>query len=380
MIIDMSDSEMLLSYAEEMASLGYHYAAFCSDQVINSDTIEFFRTSMDSEEYCLVKTNDADYFRSLPIESLIRDLNALMRSGLDISCNEAFDLTGFAQRERDRKELLENNLNINIMNEKNVEYLKDQLKYSGFGDAMENALVENIQKGNPEFKLSHEAKYGTDTVLTSLNFKKSEQSDMYFFNSYDMDIQKEGRPVEFTQTFYINRDNNITAKEAYNLMEGRAVNKDLKNREGEVYNAWLKMDFKEADEKGNFKLNHYHQNYGYDLEASLAKHSIKELETPKQKEDLINSLKKGNIQSVTFVIGAEERKQYIEANPHFKTINVYDGSMQRINDRESKGEKKNQSESKSEGRDAKQKQDTDSESPESGTKQNTKKKRQGNSI
>lgn len=264
------------------------------------------------------------------------------------------------------------------MNEKNVEYLKDQLKYTGFGDAMENVLRENIARGNPEFKLDHEMKYGNDTAVATLNFKKSEQSDMYFFNSYDMKIQKEGQSEELSQTFYINRDNNITAKEAYNLMEGRAVNKDLKNKEGEVYNCWIKMDFKEAaDEKGNFKLNHYHQNYGYDLEASLAKHSIKELETPKYKEDLINSLKKGNIQSVTFVIAGEERKQFVEANPHFKTVNVYDSSMKRINDRESKDQKKDQSESKSEGREAKQNQDADAES---GPNKNAKKKKHGNSI
>ncbi len=264
------------------------------------------------------------------------------------------------------------------MNEKNVEYLKEQLKYTGFGDAMENVLRENIAKGNPEFKLDHEVKYGNDTASAALNFKKSDQTDMYFFNSYDMKIQKEGQSEALSQTFYINRENNITAKEAYNLMEGRAVNKDLKNKEGEVYNCWIKMDFKEAaDEKGNFKLNHYHQNYGYDLEASLAKHSIKELETPKYKEDLMNSLKKGNIQSVTFVIGGEEKKQFVEANPHFKTINVYDTAMQRINDRESKNEKKNQSESKSEGKNIKQDQDTDAES---GAQKNTKKKKQGNSI
>lgn len=266
------------------------------------------------------------------------------------------------------------------MNEKNVEYLKDQLKYTGFGDAMENVLRENIAKDNPEFKLDQELKYGNDTALASLNFKKSDQTDMYFFNSYDMKIQKEGVPEALSQTFYINKDNNITAKEAYNLMEGRAVNKDLKNREGEEYNCWLKIDFKDADDKGNFKVNYYHQNYGYDLEASLSKHSIKELETPKYKEDLMNSLKKGNLQSVTFVIAGEEKKQFVEANPHFKTINVYDGAMQRINNRESKDHKQNESEGKSAKKDVKQQQDADSESPESGPKKNAKKKKQGNSI
>ncbi|WP_316633056.1 hypothetical protein [uncultured Flavobacterium sp.] len=104
------------------------------------------------------------------------------------------------------------------------------------------------------------------------------------------------------------------------------------------------MDFKETeDNMGNFKLNHYHQNYGYDLEASLAKHSIKELETPKYKEDLLNSLKKGNLQSVTFVVAGVESKMYVEANPQFKTVNVYDGNKQRINHRESKQEKQSES-------------------------------------
>ena len=96
------------------------------------------------------------------------------------------------------------------------------------------------------------------------------------------------------------------------------------------------MDFKEADTNGNFKLNQYHQNYGYDLENALSKHPIKELETPKYKEDLMDSIKKGNRQSVTFVKDGNEIKQYVEANPQFKTINVYDANMKRIDNRQSK--------------------------------------------
>lgn len=36
-------------------------------------------------------------------------------------------------------------------------------------------------------------------------------------------------------------------------MSGRAVNKDLTNKEGKIYNAWLQMDFKQTDNAGNFK-------------------------------------------------------------------------------------------------------------------------------
>jgi hypothetical protein len=134
------------------------------------------------------------------------------------------------------------------------------------------------------------------------------------------------------------------------------------------------MDFKEAaDSNGNFKLSHYHQNYGYDLQASLEKHSIKELNTPKYKEDLLSSLKKGNLQSVTFVIGGVESKQYVEANPQFKTLNVYDVNFQRINHRESKEEKKSESENQSVSKEQKNKVDSDSDSSEPENKKNNKK-------
>ncbi|MBW1656705.1 hypothetical protein [Flavobacterium quisquiliarum] len=378
MIINLADTEVLLSFVEEMAFNGHRFAAFNTDEVTDTYTIEFFRKTLDAQEYCLVMTNDANYFQSVAVESVIDDLKAVMESGINISENEAFDLTGFAKRFRHRKELLENNLNTNIMNQKNLEYLKDQLKYTGFGETFDAELKENMMKGDKDFKIMHTGIMNNglpnkDTLTVELNFKKSEQTDMYFFNSYHVNLQKEESKPGLEQTFYINKDSaSVTMKEAYNLMEGRSVNKDLKTKEGESYNCWLKMNFKES-ENGNFKLNQYHQNYGYNLEASLSKHSIKELNTPQYKEDLLNSLKKGNLQSVTFAVGGAESKMYVEANPQFKTVNVYDANLQRINHRESKEEKKAETQKESVSKD--QKKNLDSEQGDSGSKDNKVKKR-----
>lgn len=266
------------------------------------------------------------------------------------------------------------------MNEKNFEYLKDQIKYTGFGDALENELKAKMQKEEPNFTLTHNTQYGNDTTVATLNFKKSKESDMYFFNSYKVELQKENSKEALEQTFYINKGSNITMKEAYNLMEGRSVNKDLTNKEGEMYNAWVQMDFKQSDINGNFKLNQYHQNYGYDLEVTLAKHPIKELENPKYKEDLMDSLKKGNLQSATFLKAGNEFKQYIEASPQFKTINVYDGNMQRIDNRKSKEEKQSETESKSTRKDNKQSQNTDDDGPEIPKEAKKRRKSQSNSM
>lgn len=112
--------------------------------------------------------------------------------------------------------------------------------------------------------------------------------------------------------------------------------------------AWtrLQIDFKNTDNNGNFRINHYHENYGFDLEETLAKHDIKELQNPKYKADLINSLQKGNLQSVTFIKDDKEIKNFIEANPQFKTITVYDADLKRLDTRQKNTESMNKSESK----------------------------------
>lgn len=233
------------------------------------------------------------------------------------------------------------------MNEKNFEYLKDQVKYTGFGEVLENDLKQKIEQGQDQFKLGHSIQYGGDALNVLLNFSKSKQSDMFFFNSYTASLQKDKATERMEQTFYINNGNNITLKEAYNLMSGRSVNKDLSDKEGQVYNAWLQMDFKQSEDNGNFKIKHYHQNYGYDLEATLSKHPIKGLEKEDYKNNLMDSLKKGNLQSVTFKQDASEQKQFIEANPQFKTINIYDGKMQKIVNKQSNEKQQSEGEHKS---------------------------------
>lgn len=225
------------------------------------------------------------------------------------------------------------------MNEKNFDYLKDQVKFTGFGETLENELREKMHKQTPEFQLYHNSKFGNDAATATLHFKKSEQSEMYFFNKYDLTLKLENNPDTMKQTFFINKGNNVTLKEAYNLMNGRAVNKDLTNKEGQVYNAWMQMDLKETDKNGNYQLKHYHQNYGFDLAKELAKHPIKELAVEQDNARLMQSLQRGNRQAVTFTKDGTEQRMYVEANPRFKSLNVYDSSMQRVHS-QSQREKK----------------------------------------
>lgn len=271
---------------------------------------------------------------------------------------------------------------INIMNQKNFDYLKDQVKFTGFGEGLETKLKERMEKQSPEFELLHKANFGKEEAIATLHFKKSNESDIYFFNKYELALKPERNPEIMEQTFFINKGNTITLKEAYNLMNGRSINKDQTNKEGQVYNAWMQMDFKETDNNGNYKIRQFHQNYGYNLESELSKHPIKELMHDQEKFRLTQSLQKGNRQSVTFIENGNEQKYFIEANPQFKTINIYDNNMQRLSNRQSKEEKQAQGESESVKQEAKKEGQNqgDDDGPEIPKAAKKKRKKQNQSV
>lgn len=217
------------------------------------------------------------------------------------------------------------------MQENNYEYLAKQLLYTGFGEELNLQLRSKMIDDVAQFSLQHQVQYGRDTASASLNFRKSEESGMYFFNNYSLEVEKGNHSESLKQTFYINKgEDNITLKEAYNLLQGRAIHKELTNKEGEKYGAWVQLDFKNADENGNFIVKKFHQNYGYDLAATLEKHPIKELIDPEERKRLLESLERGNRQSVTITSANGEKKLFIEAVPQFKSINLYDADMKRI--------------------------------------------------
>ena len=221
-------------------------------------------------------------------------------------------------------------INNNAMNTQNLEFLQSNLKYFGFGDQLNEALEKNIKDQKNEFQLKIEIPHFNNKMDYTLHFKKSDSTDMYFFNRYDAALQNGKPELDKIQSFYVNKGNGATAKEAFNLLEGRSVHKDLLNKEGQKYSAWLKIDFDNSDDRGNFKLKQFSEQYGYNLEKTLGNYPIKELGDAEQKTQLLNSLQKGNAQQVTIQKDGADAKYYIEAVPQYKNINVYDQKMHMV--------------------------------------------------
>ena len=218
------------------------------------------------------------------------------------------------------------------MTKENADFLKERLFFLGFGDKLNAELEKKMQAGEERFKLPMVAEFTKgekkDIVEYSVDFGKSKQNDLYFLNNYRATLAKPDPEHERSQTFYVNKGKGITAKEAYNLLDGRAVHKELTTKDGDPYQAWLVLNSKK-EENGNHKIQQYHSAWGYNVEKSLHKHPIKELGDAASTASLVKSMEKGNLQQVTFRQEGREDKMYIEANPKDRNINVYNEKMQK---------------------------------------------------
>jgi len=187
-------------------------------------------------------------------------------------------------------------------------------------------LEIEIQKGTVEFQLKTAACFDEwSTIQATLYFRRSDNYDIYYFNRYDALLMYDSDPKRNRmQTFYISKGRGVTLKEAFNLLHGRAVYKNLLDSDGLEYNAWLQLSFCERTANNtNYKIRQFGHQYGYDLEKVLANYPIKELEDEQLKQNLLYSLRKGNIHTVTFTKSNKTEKMYIQACPEYKTIIIH---------------------------------------------------------
>jgi hypothetical protein len=214
------------------------------------------------------------------------------------------------------------------MNNDNLNFIRQSIRYLGFGDAMSHSelLEQEMQSEVREFQLKTAACFDEwSTIHATLYFRKSENYDMYYFNKYDaLLVYDDDANRNKMQTFYISKGKGVTLKEAFNLLQGRAVYKNLIDADGMEYNAWLKLSFNERTaNNANYKVRYFGDRYGYDLEKALANYPIRELEDENLKQNLLYSLKKGNIHPVTFTKSNRIEKMYIEACPEYKMITIH---------------------------------------------------------
>lgn len=229
------------------------------------------------------------------------------------------------------------------MNENNLDYLKKQLFALGFKDKLNKVLEQAIYKELPDFIIGLDTKRknkkgGFDHLHYDLNFRKSTKSDFYFLNNYEVGLRKQGDPWPRLQLFDPERHHRVTALEAYNLLSGRSVYKEIfREKEGNTLNSetgkpdktgiWMKLDLDITGAYDYHPVQRFYPEYGYKLEESLNKYPFVGLDDDGEKEAVLKDLKKGNLLEMKLAINGRIDPVFVAANPQMKTIDIFDKQM-----------------------------------------------------
>ena len=231
-------------------------------------------------------------------------------------------------KEKDEK-LNINNQTPNIMETQKefdqVEYLKNQMKYLGFGEG--EKLHKDLEKGIKSKNQQFEIKTTSDKALPGnkadfiLKFNKTDSGGI-FLNSYNAKLTNE-KNEKISHNFPVNRENTFTAKEAINLLEGRSVKIEFHNpKSDQQETAFVQFNFEEPKtEKGNYLFQNFYKNYGVETDKIVEKSNLI-FDKPEYKENTIKSLEKLSFSNVSIrLVGHETNDElyqstFINAPPY----------------------------------------------------------------
>jgi|GEM_PF-1376393 len=236
---------------------------------------------------------------------------------------------------------------LNVMTEKEENHIKNQFKHAGAEAAFTPELLDRLQKG--EEKIIHPYRFSNNGDQNTADFHvhKSKDSSLYFLNKFDLTVAPENSKKEIKETFYLTGQDNVklkegeqklrqvnkfTLKKAANYLAGRPVFSAFSDKEGNQYEAWAKRKFNV--EKGKFEMAKYRKEYPFSLKDATKNYSIKELAIPEQKDRLMESYQRGNLQKVTFV-ASDGREEQLYTSLQIGlvqggSLNVYDLNKDRI--------------------------------------------------
>jgi len=212
------------------------------------------------------------------------------------------------------------------MDRSDLTFALDQLNFLGFQNIPEDRIEAKIRQDVDKFRVDGEQQFNqfgsNQTMEYSIHFKKYDRLDAYHPYMYHGTLKDQ---PEKTQVFRMANDDAFTARDAFNLLNGRAVYKWIIDwDEHRMKGHWFQLDFREKDIHGNFKIDQLKiTDKDYQIGNALMRYPITELNNPDQRIRLILSLYCGNCVPVTLNKAGKEERGYAEAAPQRNAVNIY---------------------------------------------------------
>lgn len=204
--------------------------------------------------------------------------------------------------------------------EENKKSLKYQLNKSGFHDYYSRVLDYMKQEQSQFFVPVSYYISEKERIEHSLCFIKDARGG-YDFDGFRSILHNYSSPyVRSTHYFKYEKSESFNIGEAYNLLTGRPVFKE---------GTWKQFDLNDQDLNDNYRMKEFPEAYGYSIEKVLTSLPLK-VSDQAQLDFLASSLKEGRREEVALLINNKEERFFIEANPQFKTLNIFNEKQEKL--------------------------------------------------
>ncbi|OYD46375.1 hypothetical protein CHU00_06715 [Sphingobacterium cellulitidis] len=195
----------------------------------------------------------------------------------------------------------------------NMEQLSGQLRSFGFA-SYTGKLDSYLDYERRDVHIPMTAQLGEGARMDIELKLESERTGTYGLAGYRASLYQD-RELRHSYTF--GADSGITATEATNLLQGRAICKSHLTTDGSIERKWLQLDFNGTEPK----LAEFHHDYGYDLKKELAT-TGKDLSVDGlARENTIRELEAGKMIAVEI---PGKGRHYLQADPAERSLRAMD--------------------------------------------------------
>ncbi|MEO6136948.1 MAG: hypothetical protein ABIP35_17470, partial [Ginsengibacter sp.] len=192
-------SDEVLELVNIALSKSEHWMAYNQSlYFIEKEDVHFFKLQNEAKEFANNNLSDKDTYHVIDFNSIVdifkripypENVGKNLVNNHDINGlhnHEGNDFTDslIEHIEQQQLSIFNSQLKTNIMNSENFQYLSDNLKYMGFGENLKADLEKNLNEGKADFQLHYRAEINKKPFEATMNFRKSDTSEMYFFNNY----------------------------------------------------------------------------------------------------------------------------------------------------------------------------------------------------
>ncbi len=198
----------------------------------------------------------------------------------------------------------------------NLDTLKQHLKQAGFSLNLDNVLERMLKQDFPTFHIRYADPLRQKDADFTLHFSKIPGTGQYYLQRFDASSRPslqallKNEPIQARRSFSLDDKKVFTATEAANLVNGKAVCKEIDGKE-----QWIMLN----NTKGISRENEYHV-MKFNLDKALEQLPILELNDRGKAAKLIEGLKTGDVKEVTMLLNGLHQKISLQAAPQHKTV------------------------------------------------------------